>query len=325
MIESLRNFVTSWVAKTLLALLVLSFLFFGVGDQLFFGAGPGDVAEVGEESITATEYRREFQAILNRSGVDAERGFVSGWHLITLNTLARQKALAQETRRLGFEASDAAVAETIRGGFQNIRGEFDETLYRRALAESGLRPKDYQDYVRQEMSSNLLAQAVAAGVAAPRTAAEAIWRRRNEKRDIEYVVLTGAQVPEETAPDDAALRAYYEERIDRFQTPESRRFRFLWLRPEDIADPASVSDEEVARAYEARRAEFQPPAQRFVDQLFIDDQAEAEAAAARIADGQPFARILEDRGLSLSEVSLGLQTEEQMGRFFPELAEADLQ
>ena len=73
MLETMRNAAKGWVAKVLMALLVLSFSIWGVKDVSsnftdnilgWFGWGPKDLVKVAGKTILATEYTSALQRTL---------------------------------------------------------------------------------------------------------------------------------------------------------------------------------------------------------------------------------------------------------------------
>ncbi|MEL6702066.1 MAG: peptidyl-prolyl cis-trans isomerase, partial [Pseudomonadota bacterium] len=72
-----------------------------------------------------------------------------------------------------------------------------------------------------------------------------------------------------------------------------------------LLDTVEVEEELLQAAYDERIAEFVQPERRLVERLIFPDQAAAEAAAARIADGGTFEAEVDARGLQLADTDLG--------------------
>ena len=54
------------------------------------------------------------------------------------------------------------------------------------------------------------------------------------------------------------------------------------LEPADIADAASVTEEEIRAEYDKRKDSFRTPETRTIEQLTFPSRAEADAAAAKL-------------------------------------------
>ena len=76
MLDTIRNTAKSWVAGIFVALLVLSFAIWGVGD-IFRGGGTQNVAEIGDEAITVKEFENEFDRLVQRLRVQTNGAFDS--------------------------------------------------------------------------------------------------------------------------------------------------------------------------------------------------------------------------------------------------------
>lgn len=310
MLELLRNSVKSWVVMVLLGLLVLSFAAWGIGDMLS-GRGSSVAATVGDEEITTTEFREEFERTLRQfQGVDLQSARAMGIDQVVLTQLALNRALDQEARDLGVGASDRLVSETIREqrAFQNAAGVFDEEAYRSALDFNRMRARDFEEQVRGDIARDLLLQTVAAGAAAPRNVQEAIWLRDNETRTLRYIVLDEASLPEPDAPTEEELAAYHADNADRFSAPEYRQISYLWLRAEDSARPEDVTRDDAMALYEARADQYQRPERRNLEQIVFDTEEQAREALSRISAGENFEKIASERGLSAEDVALGYVT-----------------
>lgn len=314
MLELLRNAVKSWVMKVLLGLLVISFAAWGVGDML--GARGGRVAAtVGDREITTLEFRREFNQTLQQfQGLDVFRAQAMGLDQVVLTQLALNVALDQEAEEMGVGASDQQVFEAIREqpAFHNAGGTFDDEAYRSTLRFNGLRARDYEAQIRGELSRARLLNAVASGAAAPRSAQEAIWLSENQTRNVRYFVLDEAALPEPAAPTEEQLAAFHEENGERFSSPEYREISYIWLRADDFLDADDVTENEARSLYETRSDQYSRPERRNVERIVFDTREEADAAAARLGEGESFEKIAEERALAQSDIALGYVTREEL-------------
>ncbi len=110
------------------------------------------------------------------------------------------------------------------------------------------------------------------------------------------------------APSDAELKAYYEDRKSSYRAPEVRGFDVVALEPETLANPAEVSDADAQAAYARIAGEdpkFGAPEKRDLEQILFPNQAEADAAEAKIKGGASFDDIVKARGLKPEDVELG--------------------
>lgn len=326
MIESLRAFAGSWAAKILLVLLVASFAVWGVQLSVFGGQS---VARVGDEDVSIVEFQRAFQQEMNRvsqqvnAPIDVQTARALNLQQIAISRLALEKALSQEAQALQVEAPDQLVIDTIEAApqFQGPAGGFDVAAYERYLEFERLRRADYEERVRAGLTGNMLVESVAGGLRATTIAAETIWSRRNEQRDVGVLRLTLDEVETPADPGEETLRAHHDAFGARFMKPEYRQVAVLQILPSELADPSDVTDAEIEAAYQAAGEQYNAPERRNLERLDFPDVAAAEAAAARLAAGDSFAALAAERDPEL-DIALGYVTKDQIEAFTPKIAEA---
>ncbi|MGO7815311.1 peptidylprolyl isomerase, partial [Rhizobium ruizarguesonis] len=71
-----------------------------------------------------------------------------------------------------------------------------------------------------------------------------------ESRSIEYLLLTNANIEPIKAPADDVLATWFEGVKQRYRAPEYRKLVYLKLQPADIADAATVTDDQIHEAFD---------------------------------------------------------------------------
>jgi peptidyl-prolyl cis-trans isomerase D len=304
MLDRMRQGAKGWVSKLLMILLVLSFAVWGIGG--FEGYGAGTVAKVGDEEITVAEFARvyqQFQQSAQASGQQAKPEQV-------LNQLLLNAALDDEAREHNLGVSDKRVAQEIAADetFHGAGGGFDRNRFDALLENAGIRRDDFVRDIRQQTVREQLAASVATGVAVPQPLVEALYRFQNEERTVSFVVIDEATIEPVGAPDHAALQAYFDANKGRFRAPEYRKLGLLTLDPASLADPAAVTDEEVAAEYERRKPDLTRPERRRIEQIRFESRQVAEQALVTIQGGMDFAALARSRNLAPADIDLGMKT-----------------
>lgn len=106
-------------------------------------------------------------------------------------------------------------------------------------------------------------------------------------------------------PTDEQLRSFFDARKVAFRAPEFRKLDVLVLTAQSLAASEQIPDAEVEAAYQNNLASFGTPEKRVVQQIVFPNVDEANAAAARITAGTPFADIAAERKLGASDIDLG--------------------
>lgn len=314
MLEQLRKGAGSWVARILLGLLIVSFGIWGVGDFIQ-GTQDRDVAKVGDTAITAQEfdqqYRRELQVWQQRLGlvIDNERARQLGLPDTTLQTMVQRALIDQEVARLGLAIGNDALVREIRNNpaFRNSFGQFDRFVFEQVLAQNGWGERAYVELLRRDtLRDHLLGAIEPAGLPAPSVLTDRVLAYREERRIAEVLTIAPQMLGQIAEPDQATLEQFHKDNAARFTVPELRRLSYVLVTPDALSSQVSVTDQEVQEEYEARRAEFEQPERRQVEQIVYPAEAEAKAAALRLAKGEDFAAVAKaTRNLEAKDIALG--------------------
>lgn len=311
------------ISKTLMWIL-MGLLIFGLGGFGITNLG-GAVQTVGSVSgkpIDVNEYYRavqqELSAIQQQTGqrITFAQAQQFGLDQQVLGRLVTERALDSEAERLGLSMGDENLRDQILTipAFQNLSGAFDRESYRFALQNSGLTETEFENSLREDAARTLLQSAVIGGIEMPESYADALVAYLGERRSFSIATLTEANLDAEiAAPDEAALRAYYDANIDAFMQPATRDITYVWITPAMLLDTVDVDEETLRKEYEARDAEFNQPERRLVERLVFGTSEDATAALAQVAGGETsFEALVEARGLTLQDVDMGDVTQESL-------------
>jgi peptidyl-prolyl cis-trans isomerase D len=104
-------------------------------------------------------------------------------------------------------------------------------------------------------------------------------------------------------------------------TPEYRKIAVLMLTADDLKKGITVTDDEIAKEYEAAKDSYNTPEKRRIQQIAFKDKESAEAALKALRDGtKTFGDVVKEAGAKASDVDLGLLTKKQL--IDPKVAEA---
>jgi peptidyl-prolyl cis-trans isomerase D len=317
MLKEMRKGVKSMTAKVLVALLVISFAVWGIGD-IFTLRLDSRVAKVGDAEVSAEAFAdallRQQSRISREAGelVSFEQLRQAGVAGAVLNSLIRDAAFGEELEALGLSASDAKVADAIRQhpAFQGPGGQFSAQFYQLSLQQQGMSVPEFEALTRTLLAQDILVETARAGAVPPPGAAQRIAVYRGEARGVNVMTLTLDTAPDPGTPDEAALSAFYEANQERFRLPERRWGEYLHIDPERLIAGLAPSEDELRAAYEAERDRYTVAERRAIDQLTFPDRAAAEAAMAQLASGEvSFEAIAGQRGMKPADTDLGQVTQ----------------
>lgn len=323
MLRGMRKASSNWLGKTIMAVvmgvLIISFGVWGIAD-IFKGFGQSTVAKVGSTEISLNEFRQTYtdrlQQISRQFGrpltPDQARAF--GLDRQVLQQTIAEAALDEEARRLGLGQSDEQIRQVIMNdpNFKGVGGSFDPNRFQAVIRNFGYTEQRYVSEQRKVSLRRQITGTIGAGLEPPKAMIDVLTRFQNEQRAIEFVRLDAAQAGTIDAPSPEALAAYFEDHKVQFRAPEYRKISFVVVSPEEIGKWSEVSDEDARKVFDQRKDRLGTPEKRQIHQIVFPNVAEAQAARERLAGGMSFEDLGKERGLSSSDVDLGLVTKSSL-------------
>ena len=192
--------------------------------------------------------------------------------------------------------------------FRGVGGGFDPQHFQGIIRQMGYTEPRYLADRRKLALRRQIVDTMSAGLEPSKTLIEALSRFQNEQRSIEYIRLGTAQAGTIDPPSPETLAGYFDEHKAQFRAPEYRKISFVLITPEDLGKWSEVSDEDAKKLFEQRRDRYGTPEKRQVSQMTFPSVEEAQAARNRIASGLSFEDLAKERNLNPADVDLGLVT-----------------
>jgi peptidyl-prolyl cis-trans isomerase D len=316
MLRGLRNASSNWLGKTIMitvvGFLALSFAIWGIGD-IFRGFGRSTVAKIGGTEITIDNFRTLYNDRLQQFSrqfgrpISADQARTMGLDRIVIGQLIAEIVLDERARSLGLALSDAEVSKQIMTdpAFLGPNGQFDRFRFEATIRNAGYTEPRFVAEQRRRLLRRELAGTISTGLSAPKALVDAVNRYDNEQRSIEYVLLDRAQAGDIPQPSPEELAKYFDERKILFRAPEYRKLVIVSLIPSEQARWIEISDADLKRAYEERRARYVTPERRHILQVDFPNAESAQAAADRIAKGAKLDEIAKELGKTEKDIDLG--------------------
>lgn len=214
---------------------------------------------------------------------------------------------------LGAADADVVRIISSDQNFKGLDGKFDHDRFVQIIRQAGYTEQRYVAEQRRRMLRAQITGTVIAGLEPPKTQLEALVRFQNEQRSAQYLRLTAAQAGAIDPPSPEALAAYFDERKQLFRAPEYRKIAFLALTPHELAKKIDVSDDDAKKVFEQRRERYATPEKRQVLQIPFPNADEAKAARDRITAGTSFEDIAKERKLTPADIDLGIVAKSSIG------------
>ena len=306
-----------WV---ILALLIVGLAGFGATN---LSGNIRSVGAVGDKQIEVQRYVRALQEELRRiqqqvgQPISFQQAEAFGIDQQVLQQLLVARAIDHEASSLGLSIGDENLRKQVVGvsAFQSIDGSFSRDNYRFALENAGLSEAEFESNLREETARSLVEAAVVSGLTMPDTYANQLLNYIGERRNFTWARIDATDLDAAiVAPSETVLEAFYTDNLELYTTPEIKQISYVQLTPTQLVDGVEVSDAAIAELYKARESDFNKPERRLVDRLAFTDSTEAAQAKAQIeVDAITFDRLVEDRGLALTDVDMGDLDKDALG------------
>lgn len=312
MLEFLRTAAQTWVVKGLLVILVLSFMVWG-GSSLTMTNQSDAVVVVGDVKVKAPEFRLTYETMLAQASrqlgtrLTPQQARAFGIEQRVYSQVVAGAALDQLADDMNLGLSQDRLAKLIADdpAFHSVNGQFDRLTFSSVLRNAGLREQDYINSQSQTAIRSQIVDALSDGYAAPKVLTDAIGAYRHEKRTVDYLLLSNANIDAVKAPGDDVLTPWYDGRKANYRAPEYRKVSYVKLEPGDVADTAAVTEDEMRTEYDRRKESFRTVATRTIEQLTFPSRAAADAAAAKLSSGTSFDDLVKAEGKTSADVLLG--------------------
>lgn len=263
MLKLMREKAGSWFIKIILGLIVLVFVFWGVGS--FRSDRFQTVATVNGAPISIEDYRQAYNGLLEQYrqqfGGNIDENMLRMFNLEqqALDSLVDRSLIRQEAKRLGIRVTDEELVGNIRqmAAFQN-NGAFDNRLYNQVLGMNRLTPESFEAMQRDSLLVGKMSAIVMDGVNVSEAEAREWYDWNHARVNLEYVRFASEDFADETASDEE-IRAFYEANPESYRTEPRVKARFVAFRTEDFKARVEATEEEVAEYYETNPDEFNEP------------------------------------------------------------------
>ncbi|EJG1617731.1 peptidylprolyl isomerase [Vibrio parahaemolyticus] len=306
MMDRLREGVNSIAVKIILGLIILSFVFAGVGSYLVNGSN-NSAAKVGNTEIPRGEFEMAYQNERNRmqaqlgdyfSQMLADPAYVESFRKSVLDRMINDVLLDQQAEALGLRISDAQVRSMIleMPQFQS-NGQFDQEIYQASLRRAGFSPDSFAEYMRRELVREQLLTALQSSEFTLPGEVQSQGKLFTQTRDIRTVTIDLAEFAKKVELTDEEIQAYYKANPDNFTRPEQVKVSYVELSAEALKKQIQVTDEDVKKYYDEHLDKYSSEEQRRVAHILVegDDEAKAQAILDELNSGADFAAVAQEK------------------------------
>jgi len=271
MLKSLRK---KGVAKKVIwvvaIVIIISFGFLGTAYLLTGSKSVSYAGKLYSKRISLDDFNRVYQSVrlqvLKQYGNDLNK--VAPMLNLDARTWDRM-ILLHEAKKRHLRGSDKEVVQAIGEdpSFQR-NSQFDSLLYNAILRSLQIRPRDYEEMVRDNIKISKLFYEVTSSVTVSENEIFNAYKDRNEKVQISYIYIANDTYAHEVVPQETEIKQYYEEHHTEFLTAPSVNVHYLSF-------PFPETEETEAEQEPGADAQAEPdPDQQELEKDKIRDKAE---------------------------------------------------
>lgn len=266
MLGFMRRHSRSSFIKIIFWMIIVVFVFWGVGVMVAGGDKINVAATVDGEPISVQSYARATER-MQRIYRELYKENLTPQVLAQLNLgqralddLVTEILLKREATRLGLQVTDDEVREAILDipTFQDGT-RFDRTRYLNALRASRLTPTEFEESQRETLLVNKLEGLLTDGLTVSDQEVKNLYALENEKVDVTFVKVPFAQFKDSITVPDTEVAEYYEKNKERFRRPEMVTVQYVTYAPDQFAAKVPVDEQAIKDYYDAHASDYEQP------------------------------------------------------------------
>ena len=296
MMDTIRTAANHIVVKIIFAIIILSFIFTGIG---FFGFGGGNnardaqqyIAKVNGEGISRAQFEAQAREITSSSAGDP--AFIKQLRRNVLYSQITNFLSYKFAEQLNANISNESVKEFIKKQqvfFEN--GKFSNKKYLQLISENGYTPDSYGEtlktYLQQQQVINAL---VNSSFVLP------IDSELSNLKDQTRTVYTSTLSPKVVNMDDVKItiedeKKYYEEHKSEFYRKERVKFNYILNEKYNYIDKIRITDEEVQKQFQKNKKDYSFPERQAYSVIYVTDKEQADDIMKDLSSGGNFETIV---------------------------------
>jgi len=280
MLRYLRENTGNWIIKIFLGIIVVVFVFLGVGS---FGSKRNDsIATINDESITIKEYQQAYKTIVDqmraRFGKNLNDDILKMFNVKqqALDSLIEQKLVLAQADKLEINVSENELQESLLSikAFQKD-GRFDLDQYKKVLSLNSLNPEIFEYNQLNAIRQQKVKDIVFSTVNISDFEARDWYVYNNTETAVDYMLFDPSGYSD-ILPDEEQIKAFYDENKENYKSELRVKSVYLKFSPEDYKDKIKVTDANIKDFYEQNPEQFKTPQKVEARHILIKVAEDAE-------------------------------------------------
>ena len=238
MLTSIGKFSKSFFVKLLVGIIILPFVFWGMGD-VFRGGNQNVIASIDSEKVST----QEFVEYLRRLNLNEDQiKNLPDTDLIEkiLSEYIGKRVMALEIEKLKITVNDDALRNIIKSDKLFFKdNKFSRTEYEKFLIKSGITAPQFEANIAEQEKRRQFLSSLSGGLVVPEILVKQEFRKENQTKKIKYIDLE--KYHSKTKPSEENKKELYERNKNIFFT-EFKNIRYAVIDPEKISGSSELNE-----------------------------------------------------------------------------------
>ena len=239
MLNNIRNFSKTLSAKVLLVIIIIPFVFWGMGG-VFNRGNTNNIVKINNHSISA----QDFMDYLNNSRIDAnviKENINNNILEELLSGLISNNLLEMEMKKLNLLVDEKSLAKRIMENekFKDENGNFSRTKYEKFLISQNLSAVDFETNLKNNELKKQLFLYLSGGIKSPYFITNNLYKSLNGKLEIEFINLENAYKKKIYSETD--FKEFISENQDKLVN-DHLDFSYIKIYPRDLTGAEEFSE-----------------------------------------------------------------------------------
>ncbi len=239
MLQNIRNFSKTFLAKIILVIMIIPFVLWGMGG-VFNSGNTNSVGKINNENLST----QDFMNFIRSSNIEPNvlrENLDNNILEKLLSNLVSQKLLEMEVDYLNFVISESSLAKNIKKNpeFLDDKNKFSRIKYEKFLLSSNLSATEFEAKLKNNELQKKLFYYIGGGINTPFFITNKEFKEEHNKIDIEYINLNNAYIKKNNINDEDIKKFIFENSEDLKE--EYIDFSYIKITPESLTGSSEYS------------------------------------------------------------------------------------
>ena len=231
MLTSIGKISKSFFVKLLVGIIILPFVFWGMGD-VFRGGNQNVIASIDSKKVSTQEFV-EYLRRLNLSEEQIKNLPKTDLIEKILSDYIGKRVMSLEIEKLKISVNDNSLRNIIKNDKLFFKDDkFSRTEYEKFLIKSGVTAPQFETNIAEQEKRRQFLSSLSGGIVVPEKLVVQEYRKENQAKTIKYIDLE--KFHSKDRPSEKSKKELYEKNKDIFYT-EYKKIKYAEITPEKIS------------------------------------------------------------------------------------------